>query len=234
MTTETNRNESGTDLSLVIAAHNEVGTIADVVCRARDVIGVHAEIIVVDDGSTDGTRQAALDTDARVVHLWPNRGKGKALRAGVAQTSGRWVIFLDGDGQDDPADIPRLLQAATDDVIMVNGSRFLGSLREGAINGPNRIGNIALTWLMSVLFGHRITDSQAGFRVFRGDVVRNLSLRSTEYEIETEMLAKVLRRGHRVVEVPVTRYQRGGGHTDFRRVRNGLRILGTMLRERFA
>ena len=83
-----------------------------------------------------------------------------------------------------------------------------------------------------MLFGHRITDSQAGFRVIRGDLARAMALRSDEYEFETEVLAKVLRRGLKVVEVPVTRSPRSAGRTDFRRVHNGLRILKTMLAER--
>ena len=219
---------------MVLAAHNEVGTIGQVIAGIASVLGSSIQLLVVDDGSTDGTGDAARAAGAHVITLCPNRGKGNALREGIRHTEGEWVIFLDADGQDDPEEIPLLLSHATDDVTMVNGSRFLGSLEEGAISAPNKVGNVVLTKFMSLLFGHRITDSQAGFRAFRGDVVRAMTLRSDEYEIETEMLAKVLKAGQRVLEVPVTRYERGSGETDFRRVRNGLRILRTMLRERFA
>ncbi len=220
-------------VSLVIAAHDEADTISDVVGRAREAIGADlCEVIVVDDGSTDATAAEAEGAAARVVKLWPNRGKGEALRAGIAESTGDWLVFIDADGQDDPEEIPLLLAEARGDAVLVNGSRFLGDMRSGAISVPNWFGNVFMTGVLDALFLARITDSQAGFRVIRGDVARALPLRSTEYEIETEMLAKVLRGGHRVIEVPVTRYQRAAGRTDFRRIRNGLRILATIVRER--
>ena len=112
----------------------------------------------------------------------------------------------------------------------MNGSRFIGKLETGAISGPNLVGNLAFTGLFDLLYGAKITDTQAGFRAVRGDVARSLVLESTEYEIETEMLAKILGQRLRVLEVPVTRRARAAGTTDFRRVRNGLRILATILR----
>ena len=229
-------NEADTELaiSVVLAAHNEVATIAQVIADIETTLGTAVQLVVVDDGSTDGTGDAARKAGADVITLYPNQGKGNALREGIRRTTGDWVVFLDADGQDDPKEIPLLLSRATTDVTMVNGSRFLGSLQEGAISAPNKVGNVVLTQFMSLLFGHKITDSQAGFRAFRGEFVRAMTLRSDEYEIETEMLAKVLKAGERVLEVPVTRYERAGGETDFRRIRNGLRILGTMLWERFA
>lgn len=219
-------------VSLVIAAHDEAATLGEVVTRARAAVGEPIECIVVDDGSRDGTHLVAEAAGATVVRLWPNRGKGEALRAGISASQGQWLIFIDADGQDDPTEIPLLLAQAREGVAMVNGSRFLGRLREGAISGPNLLGNLFMTGLLDLLFLAPITDSQAGFRVVHGPTVRALDLRSREYEIETEMLARLLRGGHRVVEVPVTRYAREAGRTDFRRVRNGLRILGTIVRER--
>ncbi len=220
-------------VSLVIAAHNEAETIGAVVEAAREVLGhTLIEAIVVDDGSTDGTLEAAERAGAHCYRLSPNRGKGSALRTGISASTGEWLVFIDADGQDDPREIPLLLAEAKGDTVMVNGSRFLGRLEDGAISRPNYVGNRALTGVFNVLFGTRITDTQAGFRAIRGDVARHLALHATEYEIETEMLAHVLRRGYRVVEVPVTRYPRKAGVTDFKRIRNGLRILGTILSER--
>ena len=169
---------------------------------------------------------------ARVIRLSPNRGKGVALRTGIDASRGEWLIFIDADGQDDPDEIPKLLTEARHGVAMVNGSRFRGRLLEGAISGPNLVGNLVMTGLLDLAFLATITDSQAGFRVVHGPTVRALPLRSVEYEIETEMLAHLLRRRLRVVEVPVNRYRRAAGVTDFRRIRNGLRILRTIVRER--
>lgn len=219
-------------ISLVIAAHNEVATIADVVVRACIAIAEPCEAIVIDDGSGDGTGDAAAAVGARVIRLSPNRGKGAALRAGIDASRGQWLVFIDADGQDDPDEIPALLARARDGVAMINGSRFRGQLRQGAISAPNLLGNLVMTGLLDLAFLATITDSQAGFRVVHGPTVRALPLRSVEYEIETEMLAHLLRRGLRVVEVPVNRYRRAAGVTDFRRIRNGLRILATIVRER--
>ncbi|MBT9560473.1 MAG: glycosyltransferase family 2 protein [Myxococcales bacterium] len=220
-------------VSLIIAAHNEVATIADVVTRGRAALGDEClEVIVVDDGSKDGTGAAATSAGAHVYRLSPNQGKGRALRTGINASRGDWLVFIDADGQDDPAEIPALLDAVRShpDVALVNGSRFIGKLESGAISPPNLVGNLAFTGLFDLLYGARITDTQAGFRAVRGDVARSLVLESTEYEIETEMLAKILGQRLRVLEVPVTRRARAAGTTDFRRVRNGLRILATILR----
>lgn len=223
-------------ISVIIAAHNEAAAIGGVVRgvrRALETIDVGtSEVRVIDDGSVDTTAAQAREAGALVTTLWPNRGKGVALREGIALSRGRWLVFIDGDGQDDPADLPKLLAAAVPGVAMVSGSRFLGTLHRGAISRPNLLGNLAMTGVLDLLFGVAITDSQAGFRVVDGDIARALRLQASEYEIETELLARLLRRGERVIEVPVNRYVRTGGVTDFRRIRNGLRILTTILRER--
>ena len=218
-------------IDVVIAAHNEAGSIADVLRKVRHVLP-DAPLLVVDDGSRDETAVRAAEAGARVIRIEVNGGKGAAMRRGIRETSGEWLLFLDADGQDDPAEIPLLLAEVADDVDLINGSRFLGDLRPGSIHPANRVGNVTLTRLFGLLFGQRITDSQAGFRLLRGDVARAMDLHCREYEFETEVLAKVLQDHGRVVEVPVTRYPRSAGATDFRRVRNGLRILATMLRER--
>jgi glycosyltransferase involved in cell wall biosynthesis len=219
------------DVDVIIAAHNEAAAIGDVVSGVRRALP-GAVVIVVDDGSIDPTSAEALRAGAQVIHLWPNRGKGVALREGIAASRGRWLVLIDGDGQDDPADAPKLLAAARDGVALVNGSRFMGRLHRGAISVPNYFGNLLMTATLDACFGARVTDSQAGFRVLDGPMARSLPLRSREYEIETEVLAKLLRRGGVIVEVPIDRYPRSGGTTDFRRVRNGLRILATIIRER--
>lgn len=183
---------------------------------------------MVDDGSTDGTAAEARAAGAFVVSLEPNQGKGRALLRGLLEVQGDWALFIDADGQDDPADIPTLVEAARRGADFVSGSRWMGELQPGSISLPNRLGNRVMTGLLNLRHGARITDSQAGFRLIRRDLL-DADFRSQEYEVETEMLLHALRRGAWVVEVPVTRYPRTGGATDFRRVRNGLRILATIL-----
>ncbi len=220
-------------LSVVIPCHNEAASIREVLLSCARVLGERPhELLVVDDGSTDATSEEAEAGGARVVRMSQNLGKGLALQAGVEAATGSLMLFLDGDGQDDPADIPALFEALDEDVEMVIGSRFLGTLHPGSIHPLNRVANEAFSGMITVLFGQRITDSQAGFRLIRRAPYRALKIRAREYDVETDMLLKAIRAGWRVREVPVSRYPRGGSTTDFKRVRHGLMILTRILRER--
>ena len=216
-------------ISAVLAAHDEEGNVGAVIRGVREHCDDLHELLVIDDGSRDGTAAEAEAAGARVLRLSPNRGKGAALLAGLREVDGDYVLFIDADGQDDPCDIPRLVEAARDGADFVSGSRWMGSLERGSISLPNRIGNRAMTGLLNLRHGAKITDSQAGFRLIRRTLLDPDRFRSREYEVETEMLLHAVKSGARVQEVPVTRYPRGEGATDFRRVRNGLRILATIL-----
>lgn len=221
-------------LCVIIAAYNEGPNLGPVIEGVRGFLREGDEILVVDDGSTDNTSQVARDHGARVVRQEPNQGKGMAIRRGIQEAAGDAILFIDGDGQDPPDDIPKLIEEMEKGAEMVNGSKFIGTLREGAISWPNYLGNRFMSGMINLLFGVRITDSQSGFRAFDLEKVRRLNLDSSEYEIETEMLIKAIRAGFKIVEVGVTRDKRGAGETSFKRVRNGLRILGTILRLRFS
>jgi glycosyltransferase involved in cell wall biosynthesis len=218
----------------VIAAYNEGPVIGDVIRRVRAVLKPGDDILVVDDGSKDDTSEAARAAGARVVRQEPNQGKGRAIIRGLQEAVGDAVLFIDGDGQDYPEEIPLLLAEMDKGADLVNGSKFIGRLKEGEISVPNYFGNRFMSGLINLLFGVRITDSQAGFRCFRLDKLRGIRLTAKEYEIETEMLIKAIRRGFKIVEVPVTRDRRAAGRTSFKRIRNGLRILGTILKLRFS
>lgn len=220
-------------VTVVIPCHDEANSIEDVVRGCRAVLPAATdEVLVVDDGSSDGTAAAAERAGARVERLASNRGKGTALVTGVNAAAGDILVFMDGDGQDDPRDLPAILAALEPGVDMVIGSRFLGTLHPGSIHPLNRLANRAFSALISTLFQAQITDSQAGFRAMPRDRFRSLSLDATEYEIETEMLIRGLRSGWTVREIPVMRHPRSGSSTDFHRARHGLRILWTIVRER--
>ncbi len=220
------------ETSIIVPCHNEAGAIREVLAGIRRAVPA-AEILVVDDGSDDGTADRAAEIDGvRVIRLSPNRGKGLALQAGMGAAAGRTFVFIDGDGQDDPADLPRLLREVEAGSRFVNGSKFIGTIERGAISRPNFWGNRFMSGLIRLLFGGAVTDSQSGFRAIRRDLALSFRLRSVQYEIETEMLCQALKQGVRVTEIPVTRKARAAGATGFRRIRNGLRILWTILRER--
>jgi glycosyltransferase involved in cell wall biosynthesis len=220
-------------ISVIIPCHNEAASIRAVLEGCREALGERAhELIVVDDGSEDATATEAMAAGARVIAMPSNGGKGRALHAGVEAAAGPLMLFLDGDGQDDPADIHVLIDALEPDTQMVIGSRFLGTLHPGSIRRLNRIANEGFSAMISLLFGQKITDSQAGFRLIRREPYRALGIAAREYDVETDMLLKAIRAGWRVLEVPVSRYPRSGSETDFKRVRHGILILTTILRER--
>jgi len=222
-----------TAVTVIIPCHNEEAAVGDVVRRTSAALaGRDHEVLVVDDGSSDATAARAGEAGARVLRLDPNRGKGVALDAGARAARHPVLAFLDGDGQDDPADLPTLLARLEGDVHLVIGSRFLGRLHPGAIHPLNRLANHGFSALISLLFATRITDSQAGVRVVRRDAFLALGVRAREYDVETDTLLRGLKAGWRVVEVPVERYARRGSTTDFHRVRHGLLILWTILRAR--
>lgn len=212
-------------VSVVLPAHNEAASIASVVGGCRRYTPGLLEILVVDDGSTDLTASLAEEAGARVLRLYPNRGKGAALRHAMAEVRGDVVVFLDADGQDDPADIPDLLAALDPPVAMVIGSRFIGTFERGAISPLNRVATRAINGLFNLAFDARVTDTQAGFRACWTETLRGLRFSSTHYDIETNLLCQIVARGGRVVEVPVRRMPRGAGETDFQRLRDGLKIV---------
>lgn len=213
----------------ILAALDEAATIGEVVRRCL----VHVdEVVVVDDGSRDGTAEVAAAAGARVLRNERNLGKGASLRRAGAQARGEVIVTLDADGQDDPADIPALLAAIAAGADLVIGSRFLGELRPGAITRVNRLGNLALTAVLNRLYGVRLSDTQAGFRAIRRELWRRSALRATRYEVETEVLVRALQAEARVVEVPVTRRAREHGSSALHGVRDGGRILVCMLRLR--
>lgn len=216
-------------VSVVLPAYNEATTIGGLVRRARDHVPGLLEVLVVDDGSDDDTGKRAQDAGARVLSMGRNRGKGQALRRGIAEARGDVLLFLDADGQDDPAEAGLLLDALAPGVDMVVGSRFLGSFERGAITPLNRAGNRLLTAALNAMFGTDFTDTQAGFKVIRREALRRVELRADRFDIEVELLLRVAGAGGRVLEVPVRRAPRVHGNSRLQSFRDGTRILARMV-----
>ena len=194
-------------LSVIIPAYNEEATIAAVLARVHAVsLPIAREVIVVNDGSTDGTRRRI---DA-VRHEYPglvvldmprNSGKGAAIARGVSAATGGIVVIQDADLEVDPAEHARLLGPILDDgAPVVYGSRFLGRRQQLALNA---LANRVLTLLTNVLYGARISDMETAYKMLRRDVFDRLILECRRFDFEPEITAKLLRCGYPIVEVPI-------------------------------
>jgi glycosyltransferase involved in cell wall biosynthesis len=224
-------------LSVVIPVYNEARTIITVIEHVlKAPLDLPREIIVVDDASTDGTSnllQGLSPGEIRLLRHDVNRGKGAAIRTGVAQATGDIVLIQDADLEYDPRDYPLLLEPILEDQAdVVFGNRFHG--------GPHRVlyfwhyaANRFLTLLTNVLTGLNVTDMEVGFKVFRRDVLRRITLESDRFGFEPEVTVKVARLGCRVYEVPVRYY--GRTYEEGKKItwRDGVAALFHILRYRF-
>jgi glycosyltransferase involved in cell wall biosynthesis len=204
----------------VIPAYNEAASVAEVVTGLR---GSVAHVIVVDDGSIDETAERARAAGAEIVSHRTNLGKGHAVRRGLAVAlAGDYthVLLLDGDLQHLPQEAARLLQVAaeTGADVVIGERQFCREEMPASRYHANRIGSRVLSWFVNA----PVRDSQCGFRVFRMDALRPLRLHASGYEIETEMLVKVRRRGGRVASVPISAVY-AGGRSKLRPVRDTTR-----------
>ena len=206
-------------VSVVMPVYNERATIEEIVQRvlAQDI----DELIIVDDASTDGTggivrRLADSDTRITAVFHSENTGKGGAVKTGLLRATGDIVIIQDADLEYDPADYEKLLEPLeADRADLVFGSRFLGQAQRLTI--PQRIANRAVTALFNLLFGTRLSDVETCYKAFRRRLLNAQRLRSTGFDADVEIAARLVRAGARVAEVPV-RY-RGRSYAEGKKIR---------------
>ena len=223
-------------LSVVMPVYNEAGTVEEVIRRVLRV-PIRIQLVVVDDGSTDGTRpilQALQRELGFHLVLQPvNQGKGAALRLGFADVTGDIVVIQDADLEYWPEEYPQLIdlicQGRAD---VVYGSRFLG--RHRAFLFAHYMGNRLLTLVTNVLYNTMLTDMETCYKAMRVEVVRSMTLRSDGFGIEPELTAKIFKRGYKVFEVPIT-YD-GRGYEDGKKIgwRDGLVALWVLVRYRFS
>ncbi|MYH65710.1 MAG: glycosyltransferase family 2 protein, partial [Chloroflexi bacterium] len=193
--------------------YNEARTVKDIVGRVL-AEAIVDEVVIVDDGSTDGTRailaQIETEADSRVQILYheENRGKGAALVTGFQRTTGEVIIIQDADFEYDPREYSRLLTPIQEGVAtVVYGSRFLGGTRK-AMNFWNMVANKGLTLITNILFNAILSDMETCYKCFRREVVMGMTINARGFDFEPEFTAKVLRQGIRIVEVPISYYGR--------------------------
>jgi glycosyltransferase involved in cell wall biosynthesis len=198
-------------LSVIIPVYNEEQTIQEVLERvaAVDLGAIEMEIVIANDGSTDGTRRAIDDRrlppnlPVQVYHSPINLGKGAAVRMGLAFASGDIFLVQDADLELDPAEYTRLLEPITAGrADVVYGSRFLTPTSKVPMKA--RSANRFLTILTNVLFGGRLTDMETAYKVMKRDALQGIRLRCVGFDIEPELTARLLRAGRRIVEVPIS------------------------------
>lgn len=219
-------------VSVIVPALNEQETIGNVISDTilvMESLKMPYELIVVDDGSTDDTRQIATTYKATVLSNEENRGKGYSIRKGLKHAGGDIIVTIDSDGAHRPEEIPSLIQPLLNGVDIVAGSRFLGR-GKGWTSRLNLLGNSLFNTVIMLLTGKRVTDSQTGFRAFRKEFADKISLESNGYEIEAEITVKGLKNGFVVQEVPISCYKRKNGTSKIRALSDGIKILKTILR----
>jgi glycosyltransferase involved in cell wall biosynthesis len=200
-----------TKLSVIIPVFNEKGTIREIVDLVLKT-GIPHELVIVDDGSTDGTRDVLTELEhhekIRVIYHDKNGGKGAAVRTGFKAATGDILIIQDADLEYDPRDYPDLLRPIEEGhADVVYGSRFLGKPAR-KMNFWHRVGNAFLTLVTNIFYNVDLTDMETCYKCFRADVVRDMPLRARGFELEPELTAKVAKRGYRIYEVAISYYGR--------------------------
>jgi glycosyltransferase involved in cell wall biosynthesis len=221
-------------VTFIIPAYNEVATIGQVLDRVQ-ALDLDRQIVVVDDGSTDGTGEvAASRPDVRVIRQ-RNRGKGAAIRAAIPHVEGEIAVIQDADMEYDPADVPALIEPLLTGVAdVVYGSRLVGGKPQRAHLFWHRVGNRFLSLATGVLFNTTLTDMETGYKAFRTDVLRSLDLREDDFAIEPEITAQISKRRLRIYELPIAYY--GRTYEEGKKItwRDGLKALWVLVRIRLS
>ena len=222
-------------LSVVMPVFNERDTIEGMIARVLAVPNLRIELVVVDDGSKDGTSDILRELHNKYTFKLlqkPNGGKGSALRLGFKEVTGDLVVIQDADTEYSPEEFPELIELIVQGrADVVYGSRFLG--RHRVFLFTHYLGNLFLTFLTNILYNTMLTDMETCYKAMRIEVLRSFTLDSNGFGIEPELTAKIFKRGFRVYEVPIT-YD-GRGYEEGKKItwRDGVVALWVLLKYRF-
>ncbi|HSB65085.1 MAG TPA: glycosyltransferase family 2 protein [Anaerolineales bacterium] len=223
-------------LSVIIPAFNEAKTIQEIIRRVQ-ATGLADEILVIDDGSTDGSRDLLAKLDGqgniKVIYHERNQGKGKAVRTGIQNAKSDFIIIQDADLEYDPREYANLLRPIQEGIAeVVFGSRFLGAGRRPVLFW-NMVANKILTLATNILYNNILTDMETGYKLFSRQIVQNMTLRAHGFEFEPEFTAKILKSKARIYEVPITFNPRDYSEGKKIKMRDAFIAMWTLIKYRF-
>jgi glycosyltransferase involved in cell wall biosynthesis len=223
-------------LSVIIPIYNEKESIEEIVRRVQ-ATRLADEIVLVDDGSVDGTRQILPAMNGvggvRVIMHEKNQGKGAAVRTGMNAACGEIMLIQDADLEYDPRDYPALLKPLDEGLAdVVYGSRFLGGPRRATMFW-HMVANRMLTFMTNILYDTILTDMETGYKIFRREVVDDMPIRARRFDFEPEFTAKVLKRNYRIYEIPISFNPRDYSEGKKIKLRDAFEAVWTLLKYRF-
>ncbi len=224
------------DISVIIPVYNEETTIREITTRVKHT-GLISEIIIVDDGSTDGTaievQKLSRFPEVKPITLENNQGKGAAVIRGLQAARGDVIIIQDADLEYDPREYPNLIRPIQEGIAdIVYGSRFLGAARRPILYW-HMVANKILTFITNILYNNILSDMETGYKVFKKEAVKGIHFRSKRFEFEPEFTAKVLKRRIRIFEVPITFNPRDYSQGKKIKAKDAFIAVWTLLKYRF-
>ena len=222
-------------ISILIPVYNEKEFLPDLLKLVENVdFGLEKEIILIDDYSTDGTRDLYNNLPHKIIYHENNMGKGAALRDGIKEASGDIIIIQDADLEYNPKDYVPLVSLIKDDKAdVVYGSRFSGKQNNGKFLLLSFIANKTLTFITQVLYGTKLTDMETCYKAFRAEIIKNIEIKSDRFDFEPEITAKILRKRVRYAELPITYNARGVNEGKKINWRDGIQAIFALIKYRF-
>ncbi len=223
-------------ITIIIPVYNEIKTLNQILEKVEktDFCGLEKEIILIDDGSTDGTKELYSTLSYKVLYHDVNQGKGAAIRTGLKEATGDIIVIQDADLEYDPVDYKDLIQLILDNKADVAyGTRLNGGKPSRAFMFHHLLGNKLLTLITNILYNTTLTDMETCYKAFRADFIKDITIKSNRFDFEPEITAKVLKKGARIYELPISYY--GREYAEGKKItwKDGFQAFWTLIKFRF-